>query len=383
MPRITSARYIAELKSLGYEFRMNDMTEVVEVNGQPLTDSVAAEMRSRMRDRDFGQTRIMEDAILMHAGRNRYHPIREYLDELRTKYPNPAGAIARLAGFFHDTHGVFCSFFRRWLIGAVAKAYDAPGAQNFMLVLDGPQDIGKSYFANWICPLPDYFIEGAVSTDDKDTWLRLCSKLVWEVGELGAVIRKADRDALKDFITRNRVTLRRPYGKYDITKPALASLIGTINETGAGFLNDPTGNRRFAVVNLTQINWAYAQELDLVNRVWAEAVHLFDQKEPWRLAPDEKALQNNINEEYHAVSLAEELFLECYEIDPSAQTWVPVTDIMRTLTNAGLSPTQQGRALIDIAGLLHKYGVKKGRPRLGGNPVAGYLGIRLRKGLIP
>lgn len=44
------------------------------------------------------------------------------------------------------------------------------------------------------------------------------------------------------------ITLRKAYTKYDITKPAITSFIGTINEDGAGFLTDTTGNRRYVII---------------------------------------------------------------------------------------------------------------------------------------
>ena len=98
------------------------------------------------------------------------------------------------------------------------------------LVLDGPQGIGKSFLVRWLCPKERYYIEGGINTEDKDSLIRLASKWIWEVGELQATTRKADREALKDFISRRDVTVRPAYGRYDIVKPALASFIVTINE---------------------------------------------------------------------------------------------------------------------------------------------------------
>ena len=85
------------------------------------------------------------------------------------------------------------------MLGTVGKVINHD--QNFMLVLDGRQDIGKSSLVRWLCPLPDYFIEGAIVPDDKDSTLRLIRHWIWEVGELQSTTRKADREALKNFIT--------------------------------------------------------------------------------------------------------------------------------------------------------------------------------------
>lgn len=74
---------------------------------------------------------------------------------------------------------------------------------------------------------------------------------IWEVGELGAVARKTDREELKSFISTKNQRDRHAYGRYDAALPAIASYIGTLNE--AEFLNDPTGNRRFVTCDLVAV----------------------------------------------------------------------------------------------------------------------------------
>jgi len=91
------------------------------------------------------------------------------------------------------------------------------------------------------------------------------------------------------------VRVRPAYGHHDVIKPAMASMIGTINND-AGFLNDPTGSRRYAVVTLSSINWEYTS-ID-VNQIWAEAVARYWMGEAWRLGADEQTMQRELNQEY-------------------------------------------------------------------------------------
>lgn len=371
-----ASQYIDQLRLLGYEFRMNH-ARIIEVNGVPITDGLAAEIRMAMRDAGFPYVKVMEDAYTAHAYANQYHPVQDYLTGL-TYLGQPT--IRALANYFTDKNDAFYPFLRRWMIGACAKAME--GGQNFMLVLDGPQDIGKSYFAKWLCPLPEFFIEGGINTTEKDVWLRLSHYWIWEVDELDATTRKADRSALKSFITRRNVTERRSYGRHDETLPALASLIGTINTGGNGFLNDPTGNRRFAVVELENIDRAYSREIDK-HQLWAEAYALYDSGEDWRLTPEEKALQREINEEYEYSSPTEEFFWRYYDIDPTLDEWMPVADIIAELEIRGLK-TPQHRAMMDLADLLKRAGVEKARK--GRDRVTSYKGIREKVrmgGLVP
>ena len=126
---------------------------------------------------------------------------------------------------------------------------------NFILVLAGAQDAGKSHFARYMCPLPAATLSSGTSR--LATKIVACSvprAMVWEVMELGATTRRADVEALKAHITQTTVSKRAAYGRYDTVRPAVASYIGTVNPDGGGFLSDTTGNRRFAVAEITAID---------------------------------------------------------------------------------------------------------------------------------
>lgn len=366
---------LAALATLGYSFRLNACNDVVEVGGEPITDIVRATIRTQMRDLGYKRyLTAIEDAYTAHAAKNQYHPVGDYLESL-TYEPGPRGAykIPTLSTYFKDVDGVFCTWLKRWMVGAVAKA--RAGEQNVMLVLDGPQDIGKSYFVRWLgSGLSGYHVEAPINTEDKDAWIRLISKWVWEVAELGATIRKADREALKNFITAQSVTVRKPFGRSDITKPALASLIGTINNE-AGFLNDPTGSRRFLVCELTSIDWGYTA-MD-ISGLWAEAYWLYRQGEPWRLLPEEKAQQRVINARYRVDLPVMEMLVTHYDIDPAGGDWIAAMEIISNLETKGLKGNQKAN-LMELSAAMRELGVRRGRQ----TGLWGYWGIK-RKSSLP
>lgn len=368
-----STAYLQALAGLGYRFHFNEVTDHIEVNGAPITDVLQATIRTQMRDQGYKRMIEVEDSYTAYAWTERYHPVRDYLTGLTW---NGQSHIAALAQYVTDRHDVFTLFLRRWMIGAVAKVFQA--AQNFMLVLDGPQDIGKSYFVYWLCPpaLHGYFTEGAVTTEDKDTWLRLASSWIWEVSELGATTRKADREALKDFISRREVKLRRPYGRHDELKPALVSLIGTINEEGSGFLNDPTGSRRFAVANLLSIDRGYTA-LN-VDDLWAEAYAAYQAGEAWQLTDNERARQNAINEDYEVDTPLEGLLRKYYEIDPAGLDWTSGIDIIQELEIYGLKDNQRA-SLMELARVMKRAGIERKRIRR----VWSYRGVKRAMGVVP
>lgn len=365
--KIKTAQYLKELKALGYTFRMNKCDDSIEVNGERITDALAAKLRCQMRDRGYIRTVEIEDAYHAEAYNNAYHPVQEYLAGLSY---DGGSYIGELATYFQDDYNMFPLWLRKWLIGAVAKAFT--GAQNAMLVLDGPQDIGKSSFARWICPLPAYFIESPIDPDNKDSLVMLITKFVWEVGELEGTISKASRAALKNFLTIQEVTVRKPYGHFDIRKPALASLIGTVNNS-SGILNDPTGNRRFIISKITHINWDYTK-LDK-DRIWSEAMAAYLAGEDWRLSPDEKQIRDHINEEYQVEDPIEGILRKFFKLDTNRNDWwMSSTDIAKILEDPfqGNFRGNGSRAtLMALAETMKRLGHRKGKQ----NNVNGYFGI--------
>lgn len=365
--KLKTKHYLQELKHLGYSFRMNLCDDSIEVNGDRISDSLAAKIRCEMRDRGFPYVTEIEDAYHADAYINAYHPVREFFSNLSY---DGGSYIQELADHFQDEYKMFPTWLRRWLIGAVAKAFT--GAQNAMLVLDGPQDIGKSSFARWICPLPQYFVEAPINPDSKDDLMKLIGKFVWEVGELEGTISKSSRAALKNFLTLQEVTLRVPYGHFDIRKPALASLIGTVNNS-SGILNDPTGNRRFMISKITKIDWSY-RNLN-IQKIWGEAVAAYLSGEDWRLTVTEKQQRDLINEEYQVEEPVEGILRKYFKLDPNnIAWWMSSTDIAKILEDP-----QQGNyrgngskaTLMALAETMKRLGHKKAK-QSGSN---GYFGI--------
>jgi predicted P-loop ATPase len=369
--KLKTTHFLKQLDTLGYQFRMNmcdDAIEVTTTNGtERLTDGLAAVIYRQMVDNGFQGRQEIESCYIAAAYKNRYHPVREYLTSLTY---DGGQYIQELASFFQDEYNKFPTWLRKWLIGACAKAF--VGAQNAMLVLDGPQDIGKSSFARWICPISKYFVEAPIDPDNKDDVIKLINKFVWEVGELEGTTSKASRAGLKNFLTIQEVTVRVPYGHFDITRPALASMIGTVNNA-AGILNDPTGNRRFNISKIMAINWDY-QKLD-INKIWSEAMAAYLSGKDWRLSVQEKAERDEINEEYQVEDPVEGLLRKFFKLDTNNTIWwMSSTDIAAVLENPyqGNFKAAGSRAtLMALSETMKKLGHKKGKQ----NNVNGYFGI--------
>ena len=374
-----SQTIVTALRNLGYSFRLNLCSNTIEVNDQVLDDIIAARIRTEMRDLDFTGKSAIEDTYTTEAARNAYHPIKDYLNSLEWDGQPHIEKLSSMLqcddasvdyGPDHGTVPLAGVYLWRWLIGSVAKVFEHE--QNMMLVLAGSQGIGKSAFARWLCScLPDYFIEAPINVQDKDTDVRLMERFIWEVSELDATTRKADVSALKAFITKQTVTVRKSYGHHDTVKPAIASFIGTVND-GVGFLADETGNRRFYVTRIRSIDWSYTK-LD-IHQIWAQAVALYRRGEPWRLLPIEVAAQSATNREHEVDGLLEDWIPRYFHLDmpDAAMSAAEIVDHLRKNHDIHLSGTDRAQAM-EIARVMTKLDIAK-RQRTG-RGVREYMGI--------
>ena len=361
--------YINALHANGIDPILNEMSDRMELAGKgPITDIQESVILNRLSDCDMKNTERMRRAIHEASHLKRYHPIKEYLEKTKWDGKDHLSAFLNKLEMSSKLADVF---WRKFLIGSIAKAID--GAQNFMLVLVGAQGKGKSRLVRWLCPLPHLFNEGPVSPDNKDDLLLLLNNWLWEVSELDSTTRRADRSALKHFISLRNVKVRVPYGRYPLDKPAAASLIGTVNQDGTGFLNDPSGNRRFGVVNLVGIDWDY--EKININQLWAQIYQMYKNGEPFELTQHEQEIQNEMNLEYTLQSPLEELFLNFFEHDRSQpDKFMATMDILNHLADLGLEGRQYTNK-IELASVMTKLGIEPAVKRVEGKQKRGYCGV--------
>ena len=384
---VTTDEYIQQLQTLGYTFRWNQCYESIEMNGRRMDDGLAAVIRSQMRDSGFPRIEAMEDAYVAEAYRNAYHPVKDYLNGLKWDGNNH---IATLCNYVKDGHApiqyrgnatasVFSVWLSRWLLGAVAKVF-ASGTvrgQNPVLVLDGAQALGKSTFALWLgSALPDMFIEEAIRPDDKECARWLASKWIWEVPELGSTTRRQDREALKSFITRHEVSFRKPYDRHPVTKPAMASFIGTINNEG-GFLTDPTGNRRFLTVRLESIDWRY-RDVVSIDQLWAQTYALYQQGASFALEPLEIATRDLLNGSYEVEDVYASRILDLYNVIPppaAINYFVTTLELIEKLKLAGVREANERSMAMHIASACRHLKLESIYKMTNGIRQRGYLGL--------
>lgn len=290
------------------------------------------------------------------ADENQYNPVLEWITS------RSWDGVSRLPDLYNTIQSPETEakdlLIRRWLITAVCMAKGEGVDSAGCLVLQGGQDMGKTWWVKSLVPesVRKEFLrtDAMVDPRDKDSVSQIISYWIVELGEIGATFRKADIDALKAFITRDNDIMRRPYGEGDKRYPRRTALIASVDQTI--YLHDTAGNRRFWTIPCTSINSYHKIDMQ---QLWAEVLELVKGGETWQLAPDEKAHVKRINEEHMQIDPIEEMILEKYRWDEFQEIaeWKTATQIGRDLELKNVS-SRETRIIADIVTKLNG-GIKK------------------------
>lgn len=214
-----------------------------------------------------------KDALLaVVAGERLYHPIKDYFAGLVWD------GIPRLDTLLIDYCGAEDTPYtravtRKTLCAAVARVYEPGRKFDSILVLSGPQGIGKStFFAKLGGP---WYSDSLAISDMKDKTAaeKLQGYWILELGEL-AGIKKVDVETVKSFVTRVDDKYRQAYGAIVESHPRSCIIVGTTNSE-SGFLRDITGNRRFWPVQVSENSPHHPWDLTDIGQVWAEAIQAY------------------------------------------------------------------------------------------------------------
>jgi hypothetical protein len=219
---------------------------------------------------------IVCQAVQAHAETNKFHPIREYLRNLQWD------GDPRIDTWLTDYLGVKPSEYssqvgRKWLISAVARVMRPGCKADHMLLLEGPQGIGKSSVLKELAS-EQWFTDQMPDISTKDAQLQTIGSWIIEWGELD-VLNRAEANTVKAFLTRSSERFRRPYGKNVEDFPRQCVFAGTSNRDE--HFDDETGNRRFWPVLCTKADFIEIRAIR--DQIWAEAYQMFQDGHRWWL----------------------------------------------------------------------------------------------------
>lgn len=221
----------------------------------------------------------LNGVIDMVAQDHSFHPVVEYLEGLEWD------GVSRIETYLPGAADAYTRRVARLVaVQAVARALDPGVKVDNCLILTGRQGLGKSWFVEtmargWTCTLGP--IEGSGL---RDTVMAMTRSWV-TVADEGFAMKKADAEALKQFVTLTHDVIRLPYAREHVKLPRRQVIWGTTND--AVFLRAQEGNRRFLIVEVAEKLDFGKYSDEYVNQVWAEAVHI------WKTSKAQYGLKDN------------------------------------------------------------------------------------------
>ena len=228
----------------------------------------------------------------------------------------------------------------KWLISAVARAFEPGCDVQSALILYGHQGLGKSSFFR-ILGKP-WFADTPINIGSKDAYQQLATVWIYEWAELEALYRAKEMTAVKVFLSASHDTYRKAYGR--LTKHVDRRVVFCGSTNRHDFLYDKTGSRRFWVLDTKGVldngrrssTGQVILEADLSQlrkqkeQLWAEATHLYKQGISWNLPVDLESERAEGAEQYTAESPLYEAAKEAIQneaIPHTSEGWITLQGV--------------------------------------------------------
>ncbi|MEH2390041.1 MAG: VapE domain-containing protein [Nostoc sp.] len=284
----------------GDNLRLNQLKNIIELNDQKINLNGLRLYIADEFDMDvqIGDAQVIVEEI---ASRNAYHPVVEYLDEVAVRYSTVETSILdNLATKYFGTNDPLHNIYlKKMLISAVARAR-RPGCKvDTALILVGEQGINKSSFWRDLFGR-DWFTDELSDANERDELMKLHQFWGLEIPEIEHMYRRKDISSIKKFMSSSVDAFRAPYAREVKEHPRACVLVGTSNETE--LLNDPTGNRRFWIIPVTNdIPIDIEQLVRERDLIWAAANALYEKGHQWWLSPAESKVHNEASKDFQSV----------------------------------------------------------------------------------
>ena len=244
----------------------------------------------------------------------------------------------------------------RSVLMGVVKRTDHPGEKHDeMVVLVGPQGIGKSTAWAWLLPGEPqrslWFSDGLSFHDDQKAKAEALQGMVLVEASEMTGSTKAEVETIKKFLSRTNDNIRLTYRRDPSPLLRRCMIVGTTNDPRC-LPNDSSGNRRFMPVPCLAGDPAKTRAYldEHREQMWAEAVHRVRTNHETAYLPDSlKGAQSELTEQYRAVDeVAEEVIGAWLDKNPRAVTANQIA--------SGVNWTPDSRSIYRITTVLKQMG---------------------------
>ena len=273
---------------LADSIRLNLLSERIDIvkpmgwqrSGPTLTDTDMMYILRRMEKYGLYSEKRVSAAIRIVANENHYHPIRDYLNDLKWDgVERISHALHRFLGAAEDE--LTAEALKIFLLGAIKRVFH-PGCKfEMMLCLVGGQGAGKSSFFRLLAIKDEWFSDDLRRLDDDNVFRKLQGHWIMEMSEMIATANAKSIEEIKSFLSKQKETYKIPYETHPADRLRQCVFAGTTNRQD--FLpRDRTGNRRFIPIPVdaaqaeVHILDNEAESRAYIDQLWAEAMTIYN-----------------------------------------------------------------------------------------------------------
>ena len=262
----------------------------------------------------------IDGALSLHATAHAFNEVQDFLSGLAWD------GVPRLDTLFIDYLGAADTPYtravtRKAFTAAVTRAMIPGSKYDNMLILAGPQGLGKSTLLDKMSR--GWFNDSIRTFEGKEASELLQGVWLVEISELDA-FRRTDVARIKQFLSLRTDRFRAAYGRHVKELPRCCVFFGTTNTKD--FLQDRTGNRRFWPVDVGVAPVTKGVWTDLpgeIDQLWAEAKVRWQLGEPLYLSGELEEAAKVKQEEHREVSAREGIIMDFLsrQVPEDWQSW--------------------------------------------------------------
>ena len=248
---------------------------------------------------------LIHDAIVEIASTNRFHPIKNWLNDLPEWDGTPRIENLLTDNFEIEKNKYTEEIMQIFFCALLSRIYHPGSKVDMMFILAGDTRAGKSTFFKSLAIENEYFIDTQIPDLDSHKYIPLFkNKLIFEWQELN-MFNKYDINKIKAFISTCSEVDREAYRR-DATEHKRQFIIcATTNQDQ--FLLDETGNERFYIMNvkkkLTYKDYISIKKVEYIKsiyenkkQIYAEALFLYENKFSLKLSKESNLILDNVRE---------------------------------------------------------------------------------------
>ena len=311
--------------------------------------------------------------LLTIASSKQYNPVANYLLENAKKWDGKdrikdlCDTITPTEDFDNELKEILI---KKWLMNCARQALNKDSTKGAfgVLVLQGAQALGKSWWIQTIIPNKDWLKTGShLDISSKDNIMENTKYWIVELGELDASM-KNEQSKMKAFITRESDEFRKPYEKLSEKHPRYTVFYASVNPKQ--FLKDETGNRRYWTIPCQHINNKHNIDLD---QMWGQVMKLAIQAtsiNDFTLSDEELNRLNASNRDFTVADDIDIYLEEIYDFTTPSESWIKFVSANALLTALKLKDSKISSRVIKNA--LNRKGIEQVQSRVNGIKSRGY-----------